>query len=144
MTNPIPAQKTLTRPTDDLQIVTTPPSTADAQLILQLMQVSATTGANDGWHILLHGFETPPTRSQLLRKYPRESLEYRQIQAFLASCETMATFVRQGILNEALVHDVFWVAGAWRQSEKICKAMRKEAGEPRIMENFEWLATRAT
>jgi len=56
----------------------------------------------------------------------------------------MATFVRQGILNEALVHDVFWVAGAWRQSEKICKAMRKEAGEPRIMENFEWLATRAT
>ena len=144
MSNPIPAQKTLTRPTDDLQIVTTPPSTADAQLIIQLMQVNAATGANDGWHLLLHGFETPPTRSQLLRKYPRESLEYRQIQAFLAGCETMATFVRQGILNEALVHDVFWIAGAWRQSEKICKAMRKEAGEPRIMENFEWLAARAT
>src|SRR5437763_17045736 len=109
MTDTIPAQKTLTRPTDDPRIVTTPPSTADAQLILQLMQVNATTGANDGWHLLQHTFETPPTRSQLLRKYPRESAEYRDIQAFLAGCETMATFVRQGILSEALVHDVFWI-----------------------------------
>ena len=143
MTDTIPAQTALTRPTDDPRIVTTPPSAADAQLILQLMQVNAATGANDGWHILMHGFETPPTRSQLLRKYPRESIEYRNIQAFLAGCETMATFVRQGILSEALVHDVFWISGAWQRSEKICKAMRKEAGEPRIMENFEWLATRA-
>lgn len=143
MTDTIAAQNTFIRPTDDPRIVTTPPSTADAQLILQLMQVNASTGANDGWQLLLHGFETPPTRTQLLRKYPRESAEYGQIQAFLAGCETMATFVRQGILNEALVHDVFWIAGAWQRSEKICKAMRKEAGEPRIMENFEWLANRA-
>jgi hypothetical protein len=143
MTDTIPAQATLTRPTDDPRIMTTPPSTADAQLILQIMQVDAATRANEGWHVLGE-FETPPTRSQLLRKHPRESQEYRQIQAFLMSCETLATFVRQGILNEALVNDVFWVAGAWRKTEKLCKAMRKEAGEPRIMENFEWLANRAT
>ncbi|MBV9097859.1 MAG: DUF4760 domain-containing protein [Frankiaceae bacterium] len=143
MTDTIPAQSTFTRPTDDLRIVTTPPSTADAQVILQLMQVNATTGADAGWHVLGE-FETPPTRSQLLRKHPRESEEYRQIQAFLMSCETLATFVRQGILNEALVHDLYWITGAWRKTEKLCKAMRKEAGEPRIMENFEWLASRAT
>lgn len=144
MTDTIPAQTAITRPTDDPRIVTTPPSTADAQLILQIMQVNAATGADQGWHLLHHAFETPPTRSQLLRKFPLESTEYRQIQAFLAGCETMSTFVRQGILNEALVHDVFWIAGAWQKSEKLCKAMRKEAGEPRIMENFEWLANRAT
>ncbi|MDQ1685429.1 MAG: hypothetical protein QOC82_2166 [Frankiaceae bacterium] len=132
------------RPTDDLRVVTTPPSTADAQLILQLAQVNAVTGADDGWHLLHDGFETPPTRSQLVRKHPVESAEYRQIQAFLRSCETLGTFVRQGILNEALVHDLFWVAGAWRMSEKLCKAMRKETGEPRLMENFEWLASRAS
>jgi len=131
-------------PVDDLRIVTTPPSATDAQLILQLAQVNAVTGADDGWHLLHTGFETPPTRSQLIRKHPVESLEYRQIQAFLRSCETLGTFVRQGILNEALVHDLYWVAGAWRMSEKLCKAMRKEAGEPKLMENFEWLATRAT
>jgi hypothetical protein len=143
MTDTIPGQTALSRPTDDLRIVTTPPSTADGQLLLQLMEVNATTGADDGWNLLQHSFETPPTRSQLLRKYPIESLEYRQIQAFLRSCETLGTFVRQGILNEALVHDLFWVSGAWRMSEKLCKAMRKEAGEPRLMENFEWLASRA-
>ena len=144
MTATIPVQTTQTRPADDpLRIVTTPPSTADAALILQLMAVDAATGANEGWH-LLSAFETPPTRSQLLRKHPRESAEYRMIQAFLMSCETLSTFVRQGILNEALVNDLFWVTGAWRKSEKLCKAMRKEAGEPRIMENFEWLASRAT
>src|SRR5690348_17153394 len=128
MTDTIAAQTSATvpalaRPTDDPRIVTTPPSTADAQLILQLMQVNAVRGADQGWHVLCT-FETPPTRSQLLRKYPRESAEYRQIQAFLAACETMATFVRQGVLNEALVHDVFWIAGAWKRSEKICKAAR--------------------
>ena len=142
MTDTTAAPTTFTRPTDDPRIVTTPPSTADAQLILQLMQVNAVSGADEGWH-LLNSFETPPTRSQLLRKYPRESAEYRRIQAFLAGCETMATFVRQGILSEALVHDVFWITGAWKRSEKICKAVRKEAGDPRIMENFEWLANRA-
>jgi len=136
MTDTMPAQT-------DLRVVTTPPSTADAQVILQLMQVDAATGADVGWHLLME-FETPPTRSQLLRKHPRESEGHRQIQAFLRSCETLATFVRQGILNEALVHDLFWVAGAWQRSEKLCKALRKEAGEPRLMENFEWLASRST
>ena len=34
--------------------------------------------------------------------------------------------------------------GAWQRSAKICKGMRKEAGEPRIMENFELLASRVT
>src|SRR5437764_13443049 len=107
MTETIPAQSMFTRPTDDPRIVTTPPWTAAAQLILQLTHVNAINGADEGWHLLHHSFETPPTRSQLLRKYPLESAEYRQIQAFLRSCETLGTFVRQGILNEALVNDLF-------------------------------------
>jgi len=137
MTVTVPAQ------TDELRVVTTPPTTIDAQLILQLMQVSAATGADEGWQ-LLNTFETPPTRSQLERKYPRDSEAYRRITAFLAHNETMATFVRQGILSETLVNDVFWVKGGLAKAEKICKAARKETGEPRIMENFEWLASRAT
>jgi hypothetical protein len=129
--------------TDELRVVTTPPTIADAQLILQAQQVDAATGANAGWH-LMSQFETAPTRSQVLRRHPRESEEYSQIAAFLASCETLATFVRQGLLNEALVNDVYWISGAWAKTEKLCRAMRKEAGEPRLMENFEWLANRAT
>jgi hypothetical protein len=126
---------------DDLEVVRTPPTHADAQLITQLMMVDAATGAMDGYGIL-DEFDSPPTLAQLRRKHPKGSTEYRHVQAFLMSCEALGTFVRQGILNEALVHDLFWVGGAWRMAEKIAKGERKEAGEPRIFENFEWLAGR--
>ena len=64
--------------------------------------------------------------------------------AFLAECETIATFVKQGLLDEPLVHDLFWAAGAWTASTEICRGLREEAGEPRLYENFEWLAARAS
>jgi hypothetical protein len=137
MTVTTPAQ------TDELRIVTTPPSIAEAQLLVQIMHMDAVSGANAGW-LLLTEFETPPTLAQLRKRHQRSSAEYRQISAFLMSCETIGTFVKQGILGEGLVNDLFWVTGAWAKSEKICKGMRKEAGEPRIFENFEALAARAT
>lgn len=141
MTATIPAQTQATAATDDLQIIHTPPTIADAQLIVSMQQTDAISGANEGWHLLM-GFETAPTMSQAKKKYPTGSKEWGQIGVFLASCETMATFVKNGLLNEALVNDVYWIQGAWQKSEKLCKAMRKEAGEPRLMENFEWLAKR--
>jgi hypothetical protein len=64
--------------------------------------------------------------------------------AFLMSCETTSTFVRQGILSEALVNDLYSVGSAYRQMEKVIKGLRRENGEPRILENTEWLAKRAT
>ena len=126
----------------DIRIIQSPPTITDAQLILQLQMAASLSGGDQGW-TLLQAFETPPTMSQAKRRHPAGSPESAQIQAFLAGCETMATFVKNGLLNEALVNDVFWIQGAWQKSEKLCKAMRKEAGEPRLMENFEWLAKRA-
>jgi len=138
MTTTIPAQTAA----DDIRIIQSPPTITDAQLILQLQMAASLSGGDQGW-TLLQAFETPPTMSQAKRRHPSGSPESAQIQAFLAGCETMATFVKNGLLNEALVNDVFWIQGAWQKSEKLCKAMRKEAGEPRLMENFEWLAKRA-
>ena len=131
------------RAVDEIQIVTTPPTATDAQLILQLMQYNAVSGANAGWDLLLT-YETPPTLGQFLKKYPRGTAEQQHVSAFIGSCEVIGTFVKQGVLNEALVQDMFWVAGAWKKAEKICKGLRKEAGEPRLYENFEALAARAT
>lgn len=133
----VPAQAT-----DEIQIVSTPPTAADAQIILQLLQLNAASGANAGWD-LLQAYETPPTLAQFRKKYPRGTTEQQQVSAFIGSCEAIGTFVKQGVLNEALVQDLFWVAGAWKRAEKICKGLRKEAGEPRLYENFEALASRA-
>lgn len=135
MTFTIPTQQ------DDVRIVGGP-TAADAQLVVAMQHVDAVSGAMAGWEYLL-AFETPPTLLQLRKRHPRDSGEYRCISAFLGSCETLGTFVKQGLVNEQLVHDLYWIAGAWRQSEKVCKGMRKELGDPRLYENFELLASRA-
>ena len=127
---------------DDIAIVRTPPTMADAQLILQLQIVNAMNGADQGWN-LLHQFDEPPTLGQLRKRHAKGGTEHAQVMAFLSSCETAATFVRQGILNEALVFDLWDIPGAFRRIEKLIKGVRREAGEPRIMENTEWLAKRA-
>src|SRR4051794_6120504 len=138
MTTTIPQQQT-----DELQVVRTPPTIAEAQLIVQMATNDAISGADRGFG-LLNQFENPPTLSQLRRKYPIDSDDSRHVMGFLASCEMTATFVKQGLLSEDLVNDLFWVAGAWRVSEKICKALRKESGEPRLYENYERIAARAS
>jgi len=143
MTTTIPDQ-TLSAQTaaDEVQIIQTPPSMEDAQLIVQLQMTAAMTGAFRGFD-LLQLFEKPPTLTQALKRYPRGSEEQGQISAFLGLCETTATFVRQGLLNEALVNDLYAIAYAWSWVEKIAKGHRKESGEPRMFENAEWLAKRA-
>jgi hypothetical protein len=142
MTTTVAAQPTTGTGTDEIEIVRTPPTVTDAQLILQMAAVDAATGANEGFGVLSE-FDPPPTLGQLRKKHPRGSTEFRQVMAFAYSAETIATFVRQGLLNEALVNDLYWVSGGWALIEKIARGMRKEAGEPRIMENAEWLAKRA-
>jgi len=137
MTTTIPQQQT-----DDLRIVRTPPTLADAQLIVQLQTADAITGADRG-HRVLQRFEQPPTLGQLRKKCPPDSDEYRYVMRFLGSCETMATFVKNGLLNEDLVNDLYAVRMAWQISEKVCKGLRRESGEPRMYENFELIASRA-
>lgn len=143
MTTTIPAQTRTTAPADEIQIIQSPPTKEDAQLLIQLNIMGAMTGAFRGFD-LLEAFEKPPTLAQALKRHPRGSEGQGQISAFLALCETVATFVRQGVLNEALVNDLYAVDYAWMLVEKIAKAQRKQAGDARMYENAEWLAKRAT
>lgn len=148
MTATIPAQTSATQTStsqassDEIQIIQSPPTFEDAQLIVQLQIMGAMTGAFRGLD-LLQLFEKPPTLGQALKRYPRGSEEQGQISAFLGMCETVGTFVRNGLLNESLVNDMYAVDYGWTWVEKIAKALRKEAGEPRMYENAEWLAKRA-
>ena len=116
---------------------------ADAQLLVQIMAAATAAGADRGSGILF-AHPTPPTLAQLREEHSRLSEEYGQVMAFMTECETVGTFVKQGVLNEALVQDLMWVTGAWKISEPICRGLREEAGEPRLYENFEWLASRVT
>jgi hypothetical protein len=143
MTTAIPTQTVAQTAADDLAIVRTPATYADAQLVLQQQIADAISGATEGYDLLMQ-FDEPPTLGQLRKRHPRDSAEHRKVMAFLMSCETTSTFVRQGILNEALVDDLYAVAAAYKRMEKLIKGLRRETGEPRMLENAEWLAKRAT
>lgn len=143
MTTTIPTQTTAgPTATDEIQIIQSPPTIEDAQLIMQLNIMAAMTGAFRGMD-LLDMFDKPPTLAQMRKRYPRGSEEQGQISAFLGLCETVGTFVRQGVLNETLVNDLYAIEYAWTKIEKIARGLRKETGETRMYENAEWLAKRA-
>ena len=128
--------------TDEIQVVRTPPTMAEAQLIVQMATNDAISGVHKGYGVLRE-FESPPTPAQLRKKHPIGSDEHAYVMAFLRSCEMTATFVKQGLLSEDLVNDIYWLGDAWEISEKLCKGMRRESGEPRIYANFEALAAPA-
>ena len=138
MTTTIPQQTT-----DELRIVRTPPTVADAQLIVQMQAADAVSGADRGYAVLAR-FDAPPTLGQLRKKCPVDTDEYRYVMRFIAACETMATFVKHDLLSEDLVNDLYAVRPVWTLAEKVCKGIRRESGEPRMYENFEALAARAT
>ena len=126
---------------DAAPTVVTGASIADAQLLVQIMTAANAAGSDRGFEIL-STYPTPPSLEQLRAEHPRLGEDYRQVMAFFSMCETIATFAKQGLLNEPLIHDLFWVAGAWAASVEVCRGLREEAGEPRLYENFEWLAGR--
>jgi hypothetical protein len=128
--------------TDAAPTVVTTATIADAQLLVQIMAAGTAAGSDRGFE-LLYSYPSPPTLDQLRADHPRLGEEYRQVMAFMSECETIGTFVKQGILNEPLVQDLFWVAGGWAVCAEICRGLREEAGEPAIYENFEWLALHA-
>jgi hypothetical protein len=128
--------------TDTAPTIMVGATVADAQLVVQIMASGTVAGADRGFQILMSA-PSPLTLDQLREAHPRLGDEYRQVMAFLGQAETIATFVKQGLLNEALINDLFWVAGGWRISAGVCQGLREESGEPRLYENFEWLARRA-
>jgi Domain of unknown function (DUF4760) len=129
--------------TDGPPTVTSGATVAEAQLVVQILANGTASGAARGFE-LLRSADSPMTLEQLRDAHPRLGDDYRQVMAFLEECETIATFVKHGLLNEAFINDLFWVAGGWAACAEVCRGMREESGEPRLYENFEWLASRAT
>jgi hypothetical protein len=55
--------------------------------------------------------------------------------------ETVGAMVKHGVLNRELLLDVFWVEGIWSKVAPSALRAREGAGEERLYENFEALAT---
>ena len=131
-----------TTTTRDALTVTRTVTQADAQLIVSLMNGPLGLRASDGMSLLIT-YDGAPTYAQFVADHPVGSKGHQDVTALLAMNETIGTFVKQGLLDRALVHDLFWIEGAWKKSEQLALHFREQAGEPRIYENFEALASTA-
>ena len=62
------------------------------------------------------------------------------VRTVLQFGETVATLVKNDLLNRELVYDWLWLAGFWNRLAPIALRVREESGVPQMYENFEALA----
>ncbi|HVT65023.1 MAG TPA: DUF4760 domain-containing protein [Mycobacteriales bacterium] len=102
----------------------------DAMLMVQLLALGAQTGLNDAMsHVMRPGFDPDQVDAS-----------DKPVQTILNFGETVATFVKQGLLDKDLVHDLLWLEGMWTKVGPAALKVREAAGEKRLYENFEALA----
>ena len=105
----------------------------DANLVVQLLRWGADMDLGDAiGQILSDEFNAetadanePPSRT------------------ILHFAETLATFVKQGVLDRGLVEDLLWIDGMWARVGPAALRHREKLGEPRLYENFEALTIRS-
>lgn len=63
------------------------------------------------------------------------------VRRILGFGEVVGTLVKNGLLNRELVLDLWWFSGVWARVEPAARKARERAGEKRLYENFEALAS---
>ena len=124
---------------EDLRI-SVGPTQADAQLMLQLAQLSQTPLMERGQALLWKHRPTGGLSWEEFQRLDVESADYGGVMAVLKWHETIGTLVKQGLLNRELVLDWLWVSGTWELCSSIALGQRADTGVPQMWENFEALA----
>jgi hypothetical protein len=102
----------------------------DAVLIVELAQWGAMSGLADaGGKIFSDDFD--PDKAELSDPAVRIVLGFN---------ETVATLVKNDLLDRDLVYDWLWVAGSWERVGPAALRARERAGVAILYENFEALA----
>jgi hypothetical protein len=63
------------------------------------------------------------------------------VRIVLGFNETVATLVKNDLLDRDLVHDWLWLAGSWERVSPAAIRARERAGVPYLYENYEALAS---
>jgi hypothetical protein len=82
------------------------------------------------------------TAEEIQKTYPATSEGQRHLDRIAAFWESAGALVKNGLLNEQLFFDRFYVKPYWDLLKPAVFADREEINEPRLSENFEWLAVR--
>ena len=105
----------------------------DANLIVQLVRWGTEMGLEPAMATIFTESFDPE----------KASMSDAHVRTMLAFGETVATLVKQNVLDRDLVLDLWWVSGAWARVGRSAERERARLGEPRLYENFEALAKAA-
>ena len=108
------------------------PTKEDAQLLIQLAQWGTSLGVQEAMpHLLADDFDPDAP----------DGMENPHVRTILMYGETIGTLTKHGLISSELITDWLWVAGMWSRVGPSALHAREQAGEPRLYENFEALAS---
>jgi hypothetical protein len=102
---------------------------SDAQLLMQILRWGSESGVDQAMRSLFSPDFNPETAP----------MDDPNVAKVLGYGEAIATFVKHDLLDAELVCDLIWVEGLWARTSRHALAVRNEANEPRLYENFEAL-----
>jgi hypothetical protein len=102
----------------------------DAVVMLELAKLGAMSGVGDAAGKIFADDFDPDTAE----------LSDPAVRTVLGWNETVATLVKNDLLNRDLVYDWLWVAGTWGRVGPAALRARERAGVSYLYENFEALA----
>lgn len=120
------------------------PTKEDARIMLQLEELLLMEPNQRAvywfWRVF---YPQKLSSSEEIRKaYPTNSDGQRNLDRISAFWESAGALVKNGLLNEQLFFDRFLVKPYWEAVKPILFSDRQATDEPRLGENFEWLALR--
>jgi hypothetical protein len=81
--------------------------------------------------------------AEFVKKYPPGSRQYDYVTQQLGAMETLGTMYKMGLFNEELLFEWQAIYPLWDRLESHVLGRREEAGDPRILENFDYMAKEA-
>jgi Domain of unknown function (DUF4760) len=102
----------------------------DAILVIELAKLAAMSGVSEAARVIFAD-DFDPDAAEANDPHVRIVLGFN---------ETVATLVKNDLLDRDLVYDWLWVAGSWDRVGPAAKRARERAGVPNLYENFEALA----
>ena len=120
------------------------PTHEDANIMLQLEELLLMEPNYKAmyWFWRVFHQQRLETSEEIRRTYPVTSEGQRNLDRIAAFWESAGTLVKNGLLSEQLFFDRFLVKPYWDALKAAVFMDRKETNEPRLSENFEWLAVR--
>lgn len=115
------------------------PTRDDATLMLQVAQVGALRGLDtaSNW---VWSQEFVPDYAGFVEKHPPGSQGYGRARLVATHYETLGTLWKNKLINQDLLFDWLLVTAIWDRMKGFVLGERKQANQPKLVENFQKMA----